>query len=52
MYDYVFGVLKKRAVYGDVFTLNKGVIQLHKLCGCEVAEEKRIMSVKTGCFMM
>ncbi len=50
MYDYVFGVLKKRAVYGDVFTLNKGVIQLHKLCGCEVAEEKKKHVCKNGVF--
>lgn len=41
LYDYVFDVLKKRAVYGDVFSLNRGVIQLHKLCGCEVVEEKK-----------
>ena len=41
MYDYAFDVLKKRAVYGDVFSMNKGVIQLHKLCGCEIVEEKK-----------
>jgi UDP-4-amino-4,6-dideoxy-N-acetyl-beta-L-altrosamine N-acetyltransferase len=41
MYDYVFDVLKKKAVYSDVFTLNQGVIALHKLCGCEVVEEKK-----------
>lgn len=48
MYDYVFDVLKKRAVYGDVFSLNKGVIQLHKLCGCEIVEEKRNHVCKEG----
>lgn len=41
MYDYVFDVLGKKAVYGDVFTLNQGVIALHKLCGCEIVEEKK-----------
>lgn len=50
MYDYVFDVLGKRAVYSDVFTLNKGVIQLHKLCGCEVVEEKKNYVCKEGIF--
>lgn len=48
MYDYVFQVLKKRAVYGDVFTLNRGVIQLHRLCGCEIVEEKKRHVCKEG----
>ena len=48
MYDYVFGILKKRAVYGDIFSLNKGVIQLHKLCGCEIVEEKKNHVCKDG----
>ncbi|MBR1930480.1 MAG: GNAT family N-acetyltransferase [Lachnospiraceae bacterium] len=41
MYDYVFDILHKHAVYSDVFTLNQGVIALHKLCGCEIVEEKK-----------
>lgn len=48
MYDYAFLVLKKRAVYGDVFTLNKGVIKLHRLCGCEIVEEKKRHVCKEG----
>lgn len=48
MYDFCFDVLKKKAVYGDIFTLNKGVIQLHKLCGCEVVEEKKHHVCKEG----
>lgn len=48
MYDYAFCQLGKRAVYGDVFTLNKGVIQLHKLCGCEIVEEKKHHVCKEG----
>ena len=50
MYDYVFDDLGKRAVYSDVFTLNQGVIQLHKLCGCEVVEEKKAHVCKEGVF--
>lgn len=48
MYDYVFDVLNKNAVYGDIFKLNKGVIQLHKLCGCEIVEEKEKAVLKEG----
>ena len=48
MYDFCFDVLKKTAVYGDIFTLNAGVIQLHKLCGCEVVEEKKHHVCKEG----
>ena len=50
MYDYVFDVLHKKAVYGDIFTLNQGVIQLHKLCGCEIVEEKKNHVCKEGVF--
>lgn len=48
MYDYAFDILKKKAVYGDVFSQNKGVIQLHKICGCEVVEEKKSQVCKEG----
>lgn len=48
MYDYAFEVLHKNAVYGDIFSLNKGVIQLHKLCGCEIVEEKKNAVCKEG----
>lgn len=48
MYDYAFDCLGKKAVYSDVFTLNKGVIQLHKLCGCEIVEEKKNHVCKEG----
>lgn len=48
MYDYVFDTLHKEAVYSDVFTLNQGVIQLHKLCGCEIVEEKKNHVCKEG----
>lgn len=48
MYDYAFRDLEKKAVYSDVFTLNKGVIQLHKICGCEIVEEKKNHVCKEG----
>ncbi len=50
MYDYVFDCLDKKAVYGDIFTLNQGVIQLHKLCGCEIVEEKKNHICKEGIY--
>ena len=50
MYDYAFDCLKKRAVYGDIFTLNQGVIALHKLCGCEIVEEKKNHVCKEGVY--
>ncbi len=48
MYDYAFEVLGKKAVISDVFTLNQGVIGLHKLCGCEIVEEKKNHICKEG----
>ncbi len=50
LYDYVFDGLKKQAVYGDVFTLNQGVIALHRLCGCEIVEEKKNHVCKGGVY--
>lgn len=50
MYDYAFDVLHKNAVYGDIFTLNQGVIALHKLCGCEIVEEKKNHVCKEGVY--
>lgn len=50
MYDYVFDRLQKQAVYGDIFTLNQGVIALHKLCGCEIVEEKKNHVCKEGVY--
>lgn len=48
LYDYVFDVLHKKALTGDIFTLNKGVIQLHLLCGSEIVEEKKNHVCKDG----
>jgi UDP-4-amino-4,6-dideoxy-N-acetyl-beta-L-altrosamine N-acetyltransferase len=50
MYDYALIELGKTAVYSDVFTLNAGVIQLHKLCGCEVVEERKQAVLKEGIY--
>lgn len=48
LYDYALADLGRAAVYSDVFTLNKGVIQLHRLCGCETVEEKKRHVCKGG----
>lgn len=50
MYDYAFNELQGTAVYGDIFSLNQGVIQLHKLCGCEIVEEKKNHICKNGVY--
>lgn len=48
LYDYVFDILHKKELIGDIFTLNKGVIQLHLLCGSEIIEEKKNHVCKDG----
>ena len=48
MYDYALIDLNKRSVISDVFTENAGVIALHKLCGCEIVEEKKDAVEKNG----
>lgn len=48
LYDYIFDELHREALISDVFTLNKGVIQLHLLCGCEILEEKKAQICKGG----
>lgn len=48
LYDHALLELGKQAVYSDVFTLNAGVITLHRLCGCEVVEEKKNAVSKNG----
>lgn len=48
LYDYIFDNLYKTALISDVFTSNKGVIQLHLLCGCEITEEKKSHVSKGG----
>ncbi len=50
LYDYIFDTLHKEALISDVFTLNKGVIQLHLLCGCEIMEEKKAHICKNDVF--
>ena len=50
MYDHALITLGKTSVYSDVFTLNEGVIQLHRLCGCEVVEERKNAVEKEGIF--
>lgn len=48
LYDYVFDILHKKELVGDIFTLNKGVIQLHLLCGSQIVEEKKNHVCKGG----
>lgn len=48
LYDFAFLCLGKNSVYSDVFSLNIGVIQLHKLCGCKVIGERKAAVVKEG----
>ena len=48
MYDEALIRRKKAAVISDVFTLNQGVIALHKLCGCEILCEKKRAVEKNG----
>ncbi len=48
LYDYIFDVLQKKALYGDIFSLNQGVIKLHELCGSEIIEEKKRHVCKEG----
>lgn len=50
VYDYIFDQLGKKALISDVFTLNKGVIQLHLLCGARIVEEKKNHVEKEGVF--
>lgn len=48
LYDFLFLELGKTALYGDIFSLNQGVIQLHLLCGSEIVEEKKNWVCKNG----
>lgn len=50
LYDYIFDELNKNALYGDIFTLNQGVIKLHLLCGSEIVEEKKNHVCKEGVY--
>jgi RimJ/RimL family protein N-acetyltransferase len=50
LYDYIFDVLGKNALYGDIFTLNQGVIKLHLMCGSEIVEEKKNHVCKEGVY--
>ncbi len=48
MYDEALINRGKSAVISDVFSLNKGVIALHKLCGCEILKEQKAAVTKNG----
>lgn len=48
LYDFALISLGKKSVYSDVFSLNTGVIQLHKLCGCEILGVRKNAVIKEG----
>ncbi len=48
MYDEALIRREKKAVISDVFSLNKGVIALHQLCGCETIREQKGAVTKNG----
>lgn len=41
LYQYLFEVLGLECIYNEALSINKGVIQLHKMCGNHVVEEKK-----------
>ena len=48
LYRYCFDKLNLRVVNNEVLSVNKGVIQLHKMCGNVVLEEKKGAVEKNG----
>lgn len=48
VYDYIFDTLGKKALISDVFSENKGVIQLHLMCGAKITEVKKKHIEKEG----
>ena len=36
LYEYVFEIMGLEEIHGEVFSINKWVVKLHKLCGCRV----------------
>lgn len=50
LYDYIFEVLHKNSLTGDIFSLNQGVIKLHQLCGSKIMEEKKNHILKDGIY--
>ena len=50
LYEYIFNTLDKKALVSDVFSENKGVIGLHKMCGAKLIEVKEKHIEKEGIF--
>ncbi len=48
MYNYVFNILELDEVYGDVFSLNEGVIRLHEFCGAHIDHVEKGRVIKNG----
>lgn len=41
LYQYLFEVLEVERIFADVFSENKAVVQLHKMCRNQVIEERK-----------
>ena len=48
LYDYVFESLGLEEIHSEIFSLNKGVIKLHELCGCKKGKEEKEKVEKNG----
>ena len=48
LYDYVFEELEFVELHNEVFSLNKGVIKIHCLCGNRIVDEVKGKVVKEG----
>lgn len=48
VYDYVFEELRLSKLQGEVFSFNKAVIRIHKMCGSEVEDELKGHIYKNG----
>lgn len=48
LYNYMFSILGFSEVYNEVLSANTGVLKIHEVCGCIVAEEKKKEIVKNG----
>lgn len=50
LYDFVFDKLGFQSLHNEVFSLNEGVIKLHKLCGSEIVEIREKEICKNGTY--
>ncbi len=50
LYDFVFDTLKMNKYFAEIFSLNKGLVRLKKMCGSEVEGEFKKHIYKNGTF--